>query len=410
MNSIYRRCTGASHELSNKPCQDYAIAIHSDELSMAIVSDGHGGERYFRSDQGSKFLVKITRDCVRSFVDTIAEEGNELFKDKAFTTFCNEKTSDEQLNSEVHKRLNWLFASIISKWNTAVAEHAYNNDLNKWEEEHVEEIYKEEFRAKQKDPCATFEKTYGCTLMAYVHTPSYWFAFHIGDGKLVTLNIKNAKASFCQPVPWDSRCFSNKTTSICDANALEEFRYCFEGDGNFPTAAFLGSDGIDDSYREDKRLYNFYANLFRQIAISKREELERTLDSKLPKISQMGSKDDMSIAVVYDDSNIEEDFYTVADYRRSMIDEDRQLLLDKLSQLDEKIRSFGPEESLDENGTINLGYARSDVEKVTNQLNRLSKLEKQLADEEMRFAKSRKRHTSNSQKQSSKKTLANHKK
>ncbi|WP_338137388.1 protein phosphatase 2C domain-containing protein [Phocaeicola vulgatus] len=52
MDSIYSFCEGESHRLCNKPCQDYAYADSSEGLSMAIVSDGHGGERYFRSDIG----------------------------------------------------------------------------------------------------------------------------------------------------------------------------------------------------------------------------------------------------------------------------------------------------------------------------------------------------------------------
>lgn len=76
MNSIYSYCKGESHILSEKPCQDYAYAASSDKLSMAIVSDGHGGERYFRSDYGSHLLVDITKESVRSFVETIAEQKN----------------------------------------------------------------------------------------------------------------------------------------------------------------------------------------------------------------------------------------------------------------------------------------------------------------------------------------------
>lgn len=35
----------------------------------------------------------------------------------------------------------------------------------------------------------------------------FWFAFHIGDGKLVRMSIVNNKIEFDQPVPWDNRCF-----------------------------------------------------------------------------------------------------------------------------------------------------------------------------------------------------------
>ena len=57
MNSIYSYCKGESHILSEKPCQDYAYAASSDTLSMAIVSDGHGGERYSEATMALIFLL-----------------------------------------------------------------------------------------------------------------------------------------------------------------------------------------------------------------------------------------------------------------------------------------------------------------------------------------------------------------
>ena len=53
MNCIEQHCQGESHKSNNKPCQDCAYAESSDLLSMAIVCDGHGGERYFRSHYGA---------------------------------------------------------------------------------------------------------------------------------------------------------------------------------------------------------------------------------------------------------------------------------------------------------------------------------------------------------------------
>ena len=50
--------------------------------------------------------------------------------------------------------------------------------MTDWEEANVPKKYLDEFAA-----ASSFEKFYGCTLMAYVQTPEYWFAFHLGDGK-----------------------------------------------------------------------------------------------------------------------------------------------------------------------------------------------------------------------------------
>lgn len=385
MNSIYSFCKGESHILSDKPCQDCAYAASSDTISVAIVSDGHGGERYFRSDCGSRLLVDITKQSVHSFVETIAEQKEFIFDNQPLTQYIKETATDSQVNSKTHKMLTWLFSSIISQWNVAIANHAVEHDLTEWEMLHVEEKYRKEFINKRNDPKATFEKTYGCTLMAYVQTPTYWFAFHIGDGKIVRMSIVDEVLHCDQPVPWDNRCFLNKTTSICDTNALEEFRYCYQGDGHFPTAMFLGSDGLDDSYGDGEQLYNFYANLFKQVAKSGKEEANNVLKRSLPKISKIASKDDMSVACIYDDSELEHDFYVMCQYQRELLVNERDRLLEEICNLGHKIESYGAEDSLDENAKIKLRYAQKDQEKVDKKWKRVISKLKELEREEGRY-------------------------
>ena len=91
----------------------------------------------------------------------------------------------------------------------------------------------------------------------------YWFAFQIGDGKCVFLTQSNGKIECNKSIPWDERCFLNKTTSLCDSQAIDGFRFCYQGDGNFPMAVFLGSDGLDDTYGDEEGLYNFYIELYK---------------------------------------------------------------------------------------------------------------------------------------------------
>lgn len=385
MDSIYSFCEGESHKLSNKPCQDYAFADSSENLSMAIVSDGHGGERYFRSNIGSKFIVNIAQKAIRSFVETVTKERQSVFQGEPFTQYIKDSATDSQINSVSHKMLIWLFSSIISQWNVAVAKHARETDLTEWEYSHVAPKYIDEFLGMRNNPEATFEKTYGCTLMAYVQTPTFWFAFHIGDGKLVRMSIVNDKITFDQPVPWDNRCFLNKTTSICDSNALDEFRYCYQGNGSFPVAVFLGSDGLDDSYGDGNQLYNFYANLYKQIAKSGRKEAQNVLKRALPKISKIASKDDMSVACVYDELNINENFYLLTSYQREILAVERDLLLDENQKLDEKVKSFGLEETLSNKDRIDLQYAKNNCDKVEKKIKRVNAKLKELENEEDAF-------------------------
>ena len=56
-----------------------------------------------------------------------------------------------------------------------------------------------------------------------------------------------------EPIPWDEDCQANITTSICDSEAIEEFRYCFMKES--PVATLMGTDGIDDSYANFEEMY-----------------------------------------------------------------------------------------------------------------------------------------------------------
>ena len=53
-------CEGESHKATGKVCQDHSLTCSVEGLTMAVVCDGHGGERYFRSDIGSKFAAEAT--------------------------------------------------------------------------------------------------------------------------------------------------------------------------------------------------------------------------------------------------------------------------------------------------------------------------------------------------------------
>lgn len=376
MNCIEHHCQGESHKSSDKPCQDYAYAESSNGLSIAIVCDGHGGERYFRSQIGSKFATEITKAAIHEYVKSMEtsfenKEQKSIFDGLPFTSYSAANATDSQVDSDTHKSLIWLFSSIIRHWNLKIAQHAMETDLTDWELNHVEQKYLDEFLAKKNSEGSTFEKTYGCTLMAYVQTPTYWFAFHLGDGKCVSMRMENEELVCEQPIPWDERCFLNKTTSLCDSNALEEFRYCYQGNGEFPLAVFLGSDGMDDSYGDGYNLYNFYIQLFKLIIRKGEDKAYKELVKSLPIISKIGSKDDMSVASVYDDSNLTEAFFMLTGYQKSELNKQLDDIERKILDLEEKIESAGNYDSLSRSQQINIDYAKKDLSKAKEKASKL---------------------------------------
>lgn len=392
MNCIEHFCQGESHKSSDKPCQDYAYAESNPGLSMAIVCDGHGGQRYFRSQMGSQFATEITREALRDYVENMAlsfkdKEQKSVYDGASFTSYSAANATNIQVDCDAHKSLIWLFSSIISQWNLRITQHAMENDLSDWELNHVEQKYLDEFQEKRKSEDATFEKTYGCTLMAYVQTPDYWFAFHLGDGKCISMRVVDDKLVCEQPIPWDERCFLNKTTSLCDSNALDEFRYCYQGDGEFPLAMFLGSDGMDDSYGDGYNLYNFYIQLFKIIIRNGEDKAKKELVKSLPIISKMGSKDDMSVASIYDDTNLTKTFFLLIEYQKEKLNELLNVVEDKIVKLENKIESVNDYDSLVKAEQIDIDYANKDLAKAKEKAQKLDYKIRSIKGEETKYRK-----------------------
>lgn len=270
------RCRGESHKSTGKPCQDYSFSETTSDYAIAIVSDGHGGARYYRSDVGSRLLVEIVAHCLAEFAKGIPSG---TFQGKSYTPIG--------IGEPLPAVLQQLFGAIVVGWRNAVMEHAGKHPLTDEEKS---------IAVPQDDH--EWEKTYGCTLIASLRTSSYWLAFQVGDGKCVAIR---ADGTPCEPIPWDDRCFLNKTTSICDTDALSRFRCCYGGVDTVPAAIFLGSDGIDDSFGEEENLYNFYVQLAKGFSQDGHETTVKDLEHSLPILSKRGSQDDMSVAGLYDE-------------------------------------------------------------------------------------------------------------
>jgi len=241
-----------------KRCQDFSTHWHSNKNAIIAVADGHGSDEHFRSDRGSRFAVEAAYEC---------------FKELLFT---NGKKSNNSGLANYEASLETLEKSIIAAWYEKVAQDLRADPL-------------------EDDVIAP----YGTTLLAAAMTEHFWFALQIGDGKCVCLE----KDSFgcCifadQPVPWDDNCFLNKTTSLCDKNAIKLFRHYYSE--TLPLAVFLGSDGIDDSFpvfNNESHLSRFYQSVYNNFLKEGKKNGELQLREILPLLTQKGSGDDVSIA------------------------------------------------------------------------------------------------------------------
>lgn len=269
LQAFHLSSQGASHIKKNKECQDSSDSYCDEQCAIAIVCDGHGGDDYVRSAIGSSFASRIAKESIINFVQNV---------DKG------------ELSRHHDKLIYSLEASIITMWNAAVHEHCDQTPFTEEEVAALSERAKRKYLQENR-----IESAYGTTLVAVAVTKDYWFGIHIGDGKCVAIN---PESRFLQPIPWDEKCFLNATTSICDSDALERFRYFYSD--KLPVAVFVGSDGIDDCFSSDEQLNNLYKTILYSFATSPFDDAVSDLKDYLPRLSAKGSGDDVSVAAVLD--------------------------------------------------------------------------------------------------------------
>ena len=285
MLTFHHTCSGSSHLASGKPCQDASYCETSERMSIAIVSDGHGGSNHSRSDVGAQLAI-------------YAAQG--VIEEHPFSDWENPDKRKE------------FFQEIVDRWKVLTIDHYYDNLTE-------QEIAQLPLFPDVEQSIRNITILYGCTLMVACVHPNGWFAFQIGDGKCVTIHPLQTDLDFpennskflilnsklvTEPIPADDRCFLNMTTSLCDLDAATEFRFCGGDKDTMPVAIFLGSDGIDTSWGSKELLHDFYLEILKHC--SSREKILQELREVLPKLSEKGSHDDMSIAALVRDEVLPE--------------------------------------------------------------------------------------------------------
>jgi serine/threonine protein phosphatase PrpC len=275
MMSFNRTSIGHNHIRVDKICEDSSDSYNAENMAIAVVADGHGSDNYPRTDRGSRFAVQAAMNCVKEFIVRVSPDD-----------LIHEKTQPAIFAQ--------LSKSILSSWHTNVENDFSNNPFTGSELAAVAEKYKKYYLSGER-----VAKAYGSTLIVIGATKEFWFGLHIGDGKCVAVDVEG---NFSQPIPWDDNCQSNITTSICDSDASEEFRYFVSA--KIPMAVFIGTDGIDDSYSSDDELGSLYRSVLSIFGEYSFEVGCKEVEEYLPTLSKRGSGDDVSVAGILDPQEV----------------------------------------------------------------------------------------------------------
>lgn len=286
--SKYEACVakarGFNHIRNELPCQDSAHrhVVSSQNYAIIAVADGHGGTKYFRSQDGADLAARCANLGLNNFL-----------KEKDYRQKLLKAKPEER-----EEMLSHLAKYILAKWLIYIKEDFEKNPVPVTDQE---KLICQEYKLIGANGEVEFQPFYyGSTLLYACMTDDFCFASQIGDGKCLFL-YDNGESRY--PIKDDERLGFGMTTSLCDQEAINNFRHYFTENSKTPVQAIiLATDGVIDSYTEESFSNKFGRKLLNFLQHSKKKAQDAMEDLRkewLPTLSKRGSGDDASLAVVF---------------------------------------------------------------------------------------------------------------
>lgn len=264
LRGLHATVTGDSHIKKGIVCQDSSGHYVTDSFGIAVVADGHGSPKHFRSDVGSKIAVKITTGLL--------------------TKYMNRPDFKEQFHMHPDFILGQMEKQILMKWREAVEVYHEENPLTEEETENAAALT----NSGKKLSTAVI---YGSTVLAAVLAQDFAFGLVLGDGGFVVLD---GSGSLSVPVE-DKNSHANYTSSLCNTEAVRYFEHWHTR--TVPAALFVSTDGLYKSFASEGDFLRYHGLLSHML--SDREKTIMSLKRNFEKRTREGSGDDISIAMVY---------------------------------------------------------------------------------------------------------------
>lgn len=269
---------GASHLRAGIPNQDAILHVRQSSARLPVIvsiSDGHGSNKCFRSDRGSRFAVRIGADLLDELIN-----GRHASFPPA------------EIESRVRESLP---AEFIRRWRAAVDADLKREPFR--EEEFARMIEKDGERARRLVETNPY-LAYGATSLSFLLTPAYALYLQLGDGEIVTVS---EQGEIGHPLPEDTRLLANETTSLCLDKAADDFRFAIHphGAGDLPALILLTTDGYYNSFSTIAGFHQVGSDLLHML----REEdgfgtVNRSVKGWLEEATAAGSGDDCTLAII----------------------------------------------------------------------------------------------------------------
>ena len=256
-----RSVCGASHRRRGAPNQDALEWSRAGNAGVAVaVADGHGSAASFRSGAGAALAVECAGRLLREA--------------------CSQWTERERAAAAAPS----LAGELAAQWRSAVTRHLAEFPFSRAESQLLAGGEEPHWRA------------YGSTVLAVLATPSYVLYLQLGDGDIL---IVSDSGEVSRPWPRDPRLLGLETTSLCGDHAAAETRVTVAAHGAAPPAlVLLSTDGYANSFREDHDFERTGRDLLELIRQDGIEGVEANLESWLNEASELGSGDDITVALV----------------------------------------------------------------------------------------------------------------
>ena len=247
---------GSSHIHRNKPNQDAHGGFVCGQWSIIAVSDGHGGEPYFRSERGARFAVEAVRE--------------------AFTALSGEGQAGAADLDRLRAGLAALPARIEAAWRKAVAADIASDP---------------DARLAGSQP----HVAYGATCIAAAFGPGISIFAQIGDGDLLAAP---PGGELVKPLPDDQGLEGEQTYSLCHDSAVAHFRTKLFGTPHplaTPDFAMASSDGLSKSFAAESQFFDLARHWRSIVEQDGMEAACADLENWLARCSEMGSGDDNTL-------------------------------------------------------------------------------------------------------------------
>ena len=284
---------GFAHERNDKVNQDFISWYQGNKGNGGLplimgISDGHGSDKYYRSNVGARIAVEVALEKCPKLID---------------------KTTQGMPDIKLIDKLN---RTLVTEWRRRVIEFEENNPVEVEERKIVEKLSVAEQKELENDRALC----YGSTLLYVIVEKEFILFGKLGDGNIICADILG---NVSEPLEKDPALIANETYSLCmgDAEKLFQNRIIFEAD--FPELILLATDGYSNSFSSAEDFHQAGTDFLRLIQEEGTKAVGASLKKFLLETSKKGSGDDITVGIIKRQRFGEYDSYEELDLKVSAL-------------------------------------------------------------------------------------------